>query len=276
MKKILYTKDNREVSLEIAEPANIRSFFVFALPKSGSVLQDKIFEDICSELNIPLVSVAKSAFNQGIEESNFSEEICDLFLEQGYGYYGFRYFPSYLCNFDLSKFKKILLIRDPRDILVSHYFSMKNSHAIPKGEMGNRLLEHRKNIQDMDINEYVLNKADTFLKIFQSYINIKDDLLRIFRYEDIVFEKNKWIQDILSFLNLEYLSLKKNEIELIAQKHDIFPKNETQNSHIRKVTPGDYKEKLNADTICTLNEIYENILIKYDYELKQKKSDIYY
>jgi len=271
MKKYLYTKDNREVLIEISEPANIPSFFVFALPKSGSVLQDKVFEDICSELNIPLISVAKSAFSQGVEESNFSEEICDIFLARGYGYYGFRYFPSYLKNFDLSKLKKILLVRDPRDILVSHYFSMKNSHAIPQGEMGNRLLKQRQTIQDMDINEYVQNKAESFLRIFQSYINIEDDLLKVFRYEDIVFDKNKWIQHILDFLDLD---LPKTKIEFIAKSHDIFPNKETPDSHIRKVTPGDYKEKLNDNSISILNEVFRDVLNRFDYDFYQKKSNI--
>lgn len=271
MEKILHTKDNREVYIEVPPAGNIHSFFVFALPKSGSVLQDKIFEDICSELGIPLVSVAKSAFSQGVEESNFNEEICNLFVERGYGFYGFRRFPSYLNNFSLRKFKKILLVRDPRDILVSHYFSMKNSHVIPQGEMGNKLLEHRQAIQDMNINEYVLNKAESFLRIFQSYINIEDDLLKVFRYEDIVFDKSNWMQNILNFLDLDLPTAK---IELIAKNHDIFPEKETPDSHIRKVTPGDYKAKLDPKTISILNEVFREVLNRYGYDYYQKKSNI--
>lgn len=265
MKKNLRTKDNQQVFIDVPPPANIPSFFVFALPKSGSVLQDKVFEDICHELNIPLISVAKSAFNQGVEESNFGEEICELFTERGYGFYGFRYFPSYLKNFELNKFKKILLIRDPRDILVSHYFSMKNSHGIPQGEMGERLLKQRQAIQSMDINEYVLNKANSFLKIYRSYANIKDNSLRIFKYENIVFKKEKWVEQILEFLELE---LEESQIKSIARKHDIFPDREAPNSHIRKVTPGDYKEKLNKSTINALDSIFNDVMHSYDYELK--------
>lgn len=264
MRKVLQTKDNREVVIEIGNRANVASFFVFALPKTGSVLQDRIFEDICRELNIPLISIAKSAFNQGVEEGNFTAEICQLFVKRGYGFYGFRYFPAYLKNFDLSQFKKILLVRDPRDILVSHYFSMKNSHAIPQGEMGERLLKHRATIQDSDINEYVLDKAQTFFNLFQSYNKIEDDLLKVFRYEDIVFDKSQWIQNILDFLKLE---LATTTIESIATKHDIFPQVEKPNSHIRKVTPGDYQEKLEPKTIEHLNRIFQKVLVKYDYEL---------
>lgn len=273
MQKILSTKNSQKVLIEVPDPGDIDSFFVFALQKSGSVMQDKIFEDISLELNIPLISVAKSAFHQGAEEGNFKEEICELFVERGYGFYGFRYFPSYLKNFALSKFKKILLIRDPRDILVSHYFSMKNSHVIPQGEMGIKLLEHRKTIQNMDINEYVLDKAQTFRNIFNSYLKIEDDLLKTFRYEDVVFNKTEWIRDILEFLELD---LDPSKIESIAKKQDIFPTVETPNSHIRKVTPGDYKDKLNLATIQTLNKIFNQTLVKYGYELEREKSENFF
>lgn len=263
MRKVLQTKDNQKVLIEIGKPADVASFFVFALPKTGSVLQDRIFEDICSELNIPLVSIAKSAFNQGIEEGNFKAGICRLFVKRGYGFYGFRYLPAYLTNFDLKDYKKIILVRDPRDILVSHYFSMKNSHAIPQGEMGERLLKHRATIQDSNIDEYVLEKAQTFLNLFQSYNKIENNLLKVFRYEDIVFNKSQWIRDILDFLEFE---LAPTTIESIATKHDVFPQVEKPNSHIRKVTPGDYKEKLEPDTIERLNRIFQRILVKYNYE----------
>lgn len=264
MQKILQTIDNKQVFIDIGNPAKIYSFFVFALPKSGSVLQDKIFEDVCGELNIPLVSVAKTAFSQGVEEGNFNTDICDIFVKKGYGFYGFRYLPGYLKGFELGQFKKILLVRDPRDILVSHYFSMKKSHAIPKGEMGERLLKQRQNMQLLEIDEYVLDKAKSFYNIFQSYNKISNSLLRVFRYEDIVFSKAAWIEDILRFLDL---NLEREKIEEIAAKHDIFPKEEKPNSHIRKVAPGDHKDKLKPETIASLNNIFEPFMVKYGYRI---------
>ena len=264
MKKILYTKDNQEVVIEIGNPANIPSFFVFALPKSGSVLQDKIFEDICYELDIPLISVSKSAFNQGVEERNFQEDISEIFVNQGYGFYGFRYFPPYLNKLDLTGVKKVLLVRDPRDMLVSHYFSMKKSHGIPQGKVGEKLLQQRKILQETDINQYVLNKSKYFFNLFRSYNQIEDNLLKVFRYEDIVFNKSKWIQNILKFLELD---LPEEKIQSIAKKHDIFPSVENSDSHIRQVTPGDYKNKLNDKTIQALNDKFKKILRKYNYKL---------
>ncbi len=264
MEKAVYTTDHQELILDIPTASKYPSFFVFAMHKSGSVMQDKIFEAICGDLKIPMVSIAKTAFKQGIEEGAFETDICDIFQEIGYCYYGFRYLPRYLKGFDFSSFKKILLIRDPRDIVVSHYFSMKKSHTVPQGGVGEKLLQLREELANINVNEYVIQKAPGFKKILKNYGSIKDESFKLFRYEDIIFKKQQWVQDILDFLELE---MPADKVQAIAAKHDIFPGDENQNAHIRKVTPGDYKEKLKPETIEQLNDCFRDVLEKYGYEL---------
>lgn len=265
MEKAVYTTDHQELVIDIPVPSKHPSFFVFAIHKSGSVMQDKIFEDICAYFKIPMISIAKTAFQQGIEEGAFEKDICDIFKDTGYCYYGFRYFPRYLEGFDLGNLKKVLLIRDPRDILVSHYFSMKKSHTVPEGEVGRKLLELRDELAHMGIDEYVLKKAAGFRNIFNKYSTIADEKMKLFRYEDVIFSKQKWVQDILDLLGFE---MPTDQVRVIAQKHDIFPTDENPNSHIRKVTPGDYKEKLKPDTIEQLNDCFRIVLEKYGYTFK--------
>jgi hypothetical protein len=145
---------------------------------------------------------------------------------------------------------------------------MGKSHVIPTGQIGDRLLKQREQVLKVEIDEYVIQQAPVFRNLFHKYTRIKDNNFKLFRYEDVVFNKSQWIKDILNFLELE---LEGNKIREIAEKHDIFPKEENIFSHIRKVTPGDYKEKLKPATIEIINEIFKEILIKYGYDLNSRK-----
>lgn len=227
-------------------------------------MQDNIIEDLCAYFEIPMISVAKTAFKQGIEEGSFTADICDIFKRTGYCYYGFRYLPRYLQDFDLSSFKKLLLIRDPRDILVSHYYSMKKSHTIPSGEVGKKLLKLRDELVQVPIDDYVIEKAPSFNNILYNYSKLERQNLRLFRYEDIVFNKSQWVRDILKFLNLE---MPDDKVEAIAAKYDVFPSAEDESAHIRKVTPGDYKEKLMPETVARLNDCFRSMLEAYNYDI---------
>ncbi|MBR8827150.1 MAG: sulfotransferase domain-containing protein [Gomphosphaeria aponina SAG 52.96 = DSM 107014] len=267
MKKIIYTQNNQQVYLEVPPPANMPSFFVFALHKSGSVMQDNVFEELCANLKIPMISVAKTSFNQGVEESAFDKRICEIFTQVGYCFYGSRYLPPYLKELDLSGFKKFLLMRDPRDILVSHYFSLKKSHAIPQGDVGDKLLAKRRQLQEITIDDFALEEAPKLGWRIKNYAKIADENLKVFRYEDVVFDKVQWIKEILAFLGL---NLELSKIQEIAKRHDVFPETENPAAHIRKVTPGDYQAKLKPSTIVKLNECLEDVLVKYNYEISGK------
>jgi hypothetical protein len=126
MEKIIYNQDNQQVKIVITPPAKVDSFFVFALHKSGSVMQDKIIEDICHHLEIPAISIAKTSFAQGIEEGSFNADICELFAKVGYCYYGFRYLPQYLNNFDFID------SRSQRYFSISLFLYEKKSRYSPR------------------------------------------------------------------------------------------------------------------------------------------------
>lgn len=221
-----------------------------------------IIEALGAHLHIPLISIAQESHIQGVEEDDLMQEVCDLFAEVGYGFYGFRYLPSYLTDLDLSRFKKILLIRDPRDILVSLYFSVLKSHIVTKGEVAKQMLQERQAAARLNIDEYVMKNMEYFIRRFRDYRRLEDDRLKLYRYEDVVFKKYQWIQDILAFLELE---LGEKTIQEIVESYDVFPMHEDPALHIRQVTPGDYKQKLKPDTIEILNQQFKETLDHYGY-----------
>ena len=264
----LKLNNNCTINLSLSEPASIEAFFLFGLHKCGSSLLQKIFVDVCTELQIPDISIPEAAFKQGISTPIWSgnESLNDV-IRDGYCVRGFRDFPSFLAgNKLLPQRKKILLVRDPRDALVSAYFSFAQSHPLPKkGQLLADIEKQRADIMGMDIESYVVNNAPTFKNAFNKYQhNIGDNpLLKTYRYEDIIFDKYNWIKDMLNFLDL---SLEESKIDEIAKKHNIVPIAEDTSSHVRKVKPGDHREKLSAECIAKINEVLAEVLDRHNYE----------
>lgn len=262
--------DNKyTIDIPTENPAAIEAFFLFGIHKSGSSLLNKIFNNICRILKIPTIAISSLAFEQGIPTEAWDN--CDTLnsiIMDGYCYRGYRHFPLFLSNNHLlNQRKKILLVRDPRDAIVSAYFSFSKSHVLPKsGKLLDKMLKSRNRIQNMELENYAVGQAINVKEAFaryHKYLN-QDSNLKVYRYEDIIFDKSNWIKDMSEFLGL---TLRKNQINRIAEKHNIFPESEAENKHIRKVTPGDHQEKLSSECIEKLNEILSEILNKYSYKL---------
>lgn len=256
------------INIPLEKAADIEAFFIFGIHKSGSSLLNKIFVDICRILDIPSVPIPELAFEQGIPTETWDNcTSLNSTIIDGYCHRGYRHFPLFLRESSLLKQrKKILLVRDPRDAIVSAYFSFSKSHILPEsGELLDQMLKSRRNLQNMELENYAIAQAVNVKEAFDRYHQYlpNDAQLKVYRYEDVIFDKANWISDMLDFLNL---TLKKAQIVRIGEKHNIVPQSEEAGKHIRKVTPGDHREKLSSECIDKLNEILSEVLERYNYE----------
>ena len=259
--------DSYVLDIPLEKPADIEAFFLFGIHKCGSTLMNQIFIDICNQLRIPCIAIPYFAFKQGIPGVIWGKcERLNSIITDGYCYRGFRSYPWFMRENQLiARRKKILLVRDPRDAIVSAYFSFANSHRQPgKGPALTQFLERREQIKTLDIESYALGQSTQVKRDFDNYNQYltKNSLLKVYRYEDIIFDKANWIEDMLQFLNL---SLNSAQLSKIADKHDIVPKAEDVSQHVRKVKPGDHREKLSPECIAKLNETLGEVLERYDY-----------
>ena len=263
-KFVFKTTGGKEFTFSVPESANLDSFFVFSIYKAGSTLLMMIMADVCKALRIPVIDLPAQVFNLGLAPKDLAKDINCLWRERGFAYTGFRsFFPS--MEFDFSKTKNILLIRDPRDMLVSLYFSVKYSHSIPKlKEADHPMTRERAALQEIGIDQSVLNKAHAYRNYFQDYMkHLPAATTRVYRYEDIIFKKKEWIEDMLGFLGLE-LGLQK--IKTIAEKYDVRPDTEDPKKHIRQVTPGNYKSHLSQTTIDKLDKLFRPVMRLFYYD----------
>ena len=185
------------LALPKARTQNLKSAFILGLPKAGSTLLNHIMHPLCEEAGLAAFGLHHELRELGIAPAKAPENVADLFVPNGYVYLGFRSFPY---KFGLPVFasgRTILLVRDPRDMVVSLYFSLAHSHTKPGQGASDGLLksfnERRRQAQEQDIESFVLGKTRAVQNYFASIDrNLQDIEHKCWRYEDVIFDKLRW------------------------------------------------------------------------------------
>lgn len=168
----------------------------------------------------------------------------------------------------LEKFKVVLVVRDPRDILVSDYYSIAYSHAIPEGDKKEVYLSRRAAALASSLDEHVLAHAAKVRAIFEKYQTHLFPVCpgaHVARYEDMVACFPEWLDALLAACGLE---VPQNVREKILTDHEARrPKSEDVRKHLRKGVPGEHREKLLPGTVERLDEIFGDILPHFGYRV---------
>ena len=168
-------------------------------------------------------------------------------------------FLKYKSHF--KKFNIICLIRDPRDVAVSSYFSYFYTHK----ENKNSYLKEKKKKAIPDLNSYTLEEgippAIRELGLVSSFLQPN---LTVYKYEDFWFNKKDFCLDLIERINFPL------DEKLFSKTFDtlVEPPSEAKivkSGHLRNGNPGEYKQKLSKDTINLINEKYKPILDLYNY-----------
>ncbi len=212
---------------------------------------------------VPHVAISELAFGAGLPASHLLNPE-DVIFEKGYCYRGYRAFPDYLYKFDLAAKKKILLIRDPRDMVISNYFSLGKSHVVPAaGAVRDELLTLRDEASAAGPDTFCLLDIDNFVSGFARYEHLLGTDIKVYRYEDVIFNKEAWLSDMLTYLEIE---ASRELIRSVAQENDVIPGEERPERHIRQVYPGNFRKHLKNETIAKLNALLRPILQRYHYD----------
>jgi len=197
-------------------------------------------------------------------ESDEMKGYAHMFKPEGYLYTVFGGMIEGIPS--LEKFKVVLVVRDPRDILVSDYYSIAYSHAIPDGEKKEIYLSRRENALATTLDEYVLNNAPKLQSVFERYaIHLFPVCpgVHVARYEDMVENFPEWLDSLVSACGME---ISKSFRQDLLEKHEgRRPKGENIQKHLRKGMPGEHREKLRPETIEQLNQTFKESLTGFNY-----------
>jgi len=261
-------KNETIYTLPKSKSPDLQSAFFFSVHKSGSTLMNNLIKNICDLSNKEFVDIQSFYFNEGVPDTQIPKDTKNIFKEKGYVYSGFRYFPHQYDIPCLNECPIIILLRDPRDAVVSQYFSLAKSHPLPgvgiDDSLREQMIKKRKEVLDTDIDDFCLKNIGTFVNKMNVYKDLMDThpRVKLFQYEEIIYMKKKWIKSILHFLNWK---LEPGEPLKLANKFNIVPVKEEESKHIRQVHPQNYLKKLKPETIQAINAKYRETLIRFNY-----------
>ncbi|MEN0048635.1 MAG: sulfotransferase domain-containing protein [Bacteroidota bacterium] len=249
-----------------------QSILHFSLNKSATQYVKKVLNQAASSLGMSTANLNGYAFHSDfpyldlLSKKEF-EQYQYLFKPKGYLYSVFGGMIDGLGN--LENYLVVLMIRDPRDIVVSSYYSTAYSHPLPSknSNKAENFYEKRTTTQQMSVDEYALQESEIVLEVYNRYIELllkKHPTCYVTKYEDMVNDHEKWLNDLFSYCRLEIDVSLKNQ--LLQQNKRLKPKAENVNDHMRKGVAGDFLEKLQSTSISILNDKFAHILEQFDYK----------
>ena len=236
------------ISLPPAKNPKVPSTLYFTLPKAGTLMLTNLIKNLAPIVGSKLYYPIGELFKLGILDGQAPASTGSLFLPRGYCY-GLPNLPGEFEIPILGQVKTVLLVRDPRDLAVSLYFSSRFSHPTPgslDGKPG--VLPHRSKVENMELDFFAGRAAmNYYTNRFRKYAELANlPGVKVFRYEDIIYDKLQWAGEICD--HFEW-NIPRRNLESAVAQIDVFPDKERPNDHVRQVHPGNYKSKLQPETI---------------------------
>ena len=254
-----------------------RNIIAYTTHKAGSMVLHRILKDICELNRIRYYSPSKA---QLPFDRMFAGD--DFIAKKGGCFGPIRFFVPTKAIADASV---ILHLRDPRDVLVSMFYSYCYMHA---GEIEAHT-GYRKEVAEAGIDRFVLDMVGeafyeyhgdygigsrykqhvgTVLDRYERYLSellSRPNTIAV-SYEEMVLSFPSWLEKIVSAFDLKDPDETR---AVVAARHanSVAAGEEDAWSHKRKVTPGDHREKLQSETIRRLDQIFAPVLDKLGYSM---------
>jgi tetratricopeptide (TPR) repeat protein len=176
-----------------------------------------------------------------------------------------------------ENYKAFFVMRDPRDLVVSAYFSHRYSH-VPQGHIA----KTRKVLTALSLEDGILYTMKNFRGVFQildSWINAsqQDPNIMLFRYEDLTGDNA--INCFTQLLNHCDIQLPNNLLPQLLDDHS-FDKlskgreqgKEDRDSHYRKGIQGDWQNYFDRQAISLFEELTGDLITRLGYSWENLNS----
>lgn len=256
-----------QTSSDELDPATplVSSFALLTMHKAASTYVGSILQEVFASCGYRTENPASEAFDAGVDEVDYILQNTERFA-QSKTYFGPFRTESATPVSAIKSLRPIVHIRDPRDCVVSLYYSLAFSHVEPgPGPVRDKFLADRQAFQEMGVDEFCfegLRRGYDALGIMRRVVEARSDCT-LSRYEDMVSDFPAWLRDVLKTVGMQISETMLNGL----QKDAVFDVSENPMQHKRQVTPGDYRRKLRTDTQKALTEAFEADLRFFGYAL---------
>jgi hypothetical protein len=245
------------------------SILFFTQHKCASVLTNYVMRLLALDSRLIPINYDFFVFQGQADEAAknwiYSSGGKSAFPESGYSFAPIRTWHAGIPPID--NYRVVLMLRDPRDVLVSFYFSMAKSHALPLIEAMSRdtIMRERASAEASTIDDYVIERAPELLDRYRNYINhvMGRPNVLFLRYEEMVSDFSGWLNRVIAHCELRPQPA---TLTHLLSSTNFTVDREDPTKHVRQVTPGDHKRKLRPETIVRLNEIFAEVLQPLGYE----------
>lgn len=242
------------------------SVLFFTTHKCASTFVTALLDELADQSDYETLNHEAAYWELGdqVDESNM--HICD-FLTQNYDAlfrkHGEIYGPlRFAVDFPGRKnFKHIFFFRDPRDVLVSMYYSFGFTHPEPiNSEVRQRFLKDRAEIQAQGIDDFVLSRAaGNLIPIFQGFRELAETApgALFLTYDEFSQHTDVFLRKVTDYLEID---LSEESIEKLSNFASPIQKGAPKLEHKRSGKSGQWKNELKPETADELNRILAPIL----------------
>ncbi len=240
-----------------------RSIVFFSVNKSATQYVNGILKTLAE--NEKMMHLNYNSYFSLSNNAKYQLYSDPVFMEKAFKDKGYLYGPSggWINIPDIGKYLVLLLLRDPRDVLTSSYFSVAYSHEL----INRTIVNSRQQARQMTIDEFALQRMEPVKKTYDTYcrelLSERKPNVLLMKYEDMVSNFSDWLDRIAAHLELNgnpaLIQMIKDQADFTVAEQNVY-------SHRRQVTPGDHKRKLKAETINILNDTLHPILEKLGYD----------
>ena len=181
------------------------------------------------------------------------------FLPKSRFYSPLRYFVAIP---NLPDYKTILVLRDPRDVLVSRFYSEKFAHV----RLDERFKAHCEEVEKLELDEFVLKFAQQVGDHYRFYMEHQDALRNalVINYEEVIADFRGFLTRVNEYAELERSP---EELQTISDRESFSVDAEDIYSHKRSVSARGFEKKLQESTIAKLNEEFDTVLQHFGWEV---------